>query len=432
MASTGHGSTARTSESGSRAPAGDGGLGRHFGRLWAASTVSGLGDGVTQVAGALAVAALTRDPLEVSGLVVVQQLPLTLFALPGGVLVDRLDRRRLMATVCLVRAAALAVAGVAMVTGRAALPALYAAFFVVGCAGLLFENASVALLPSIVDGSQLDRANGRLRAAAVVTQQLAAKPLGGLLFTLAAWAPFLVEPPALLVAAGLIAGLPPGTGAAPPTGPAPAFHVAIRAGVRWLARHTLLRTLSITVGLSNLGLGATFSILVLVARQRLGLGPIGYATLLTAGAAGGIAGGLAAARITATLGAGTVLRAGLLVELLVHLCLALTHSAITATVMLALLSLHLVVFSTIGASLRQTLVPAAVLGRVHSAYRLVTNGGMFLGSVLGGVLGRYAGLTAPFWFAVACVATLIPLCWRVLTNDRIRAARADALAGSEG
>jgi predicted MFS family arabinose efflux permease len=93
---------------------------------------------------------------------------------------------------------------------------------------------------------------------------------------------------------------------------------------------------------------------------------------------------------------------------------------------MALLSLHLVAFSTICASLRQALVPTDLLGRVHSAYRLVTNSGMFLGSVLGGVLGRYLGLTAPFWFGLVCVAILTTFAWRALNNHSIQAARTNA------
>ncbi|MFI0407542.1 MFS transporter [Actinomadura sp. 3N508] len=402
-------------------------LGRPFAKLWAASTLSGLGDGTTQIAAALLAASLTRDPVQIAGLMIAHQLPLMLFALPGGALVDRLDHRRVMVAACLARAAALGLLAAATAAGHASLPLLYATFFTVGCVGLLFENASVALLPSLVDTAQLERANGRLQAAAVLSQQLLARPLGGVLFAMAAWAPFTVDALALLTAAILISALP--TRAAQrslsaSTGPShTSIHGAICEGLGWLARHRLLRTMSVTVGLSNLGLGAVFSIAVLIARERLGVGPAGYGFLLTAGAVGGVIGGLTAGRITGLLGTGTTLRAGLIVEMVVHLGLALTHSAIIAGGLFAVLSLHLVVFSTIGASLRQQIVPAHLLGRVHSAYRLVTNCGMFLGAILGGVLAHRFGLTAPFWLGLACTATLTAAAWRTLSDHAIRTAR---------
>ncbi|MFI0486127.1 MFS transporter [Actinomadura sp. 9N215] len=405
-------------------------LGRPFVKLWAASTLSGLGDGTTQIAAALLAASLTRDPVQIAGLMIAHQLPLMLFALPGGALVDRLDRRRVMIAACLVRAAALGLLAAATAAGHASLPLLYATFFTVGCVGLLFENASIALLPFIIDTTQLERANGRLQAATVLSQQLLAKPLGGVLFAMAAWAPFTLDTLALLAAAILISALPtraPHRSLSASTSPShTTFHGAIRQGLGWLAHHRLLRTMSVTVGLSNLGLGAVFSIAVLIARERLGVGPVGYGFLLTAGAVGGVIGGLTAGRIIALLGTGTTLRTGLIIEMLVHLGLALTHSAIVAGGLFALLSLHLIVFSTIGASLRQQIVPARLLGRVHSAYRLVTNSGMFLGSVLGGVLAHHFGLTAPFWLGLACTATLTASAWRTLSNRAVQTARAHA------
>ena len=75
------------------------GLGPEYRKLWAASAVSNLGDGITLVAGPLLAASLTRDPALVAGLTFAQRLPWLLFSLLSGALVDRLDRRRLMAAV---------------------------------------------------------------------------------------------------------------------------------------------------------------------------------------------------------------------------------------------------------------------------------------------------------------------------------------------
>ena len=131
-----------------------------------------------------------------------------------------------------------------------------------------------------------------------------------------------------------------------------------------------------TAGISNIGLGAVFAVFVLVARVRLGTGPLGYGLLLAASAIGGIAGGQLADRAVAAVGPGGVLRAEMIVEILTYLGFALTRSAIIAAVLLALLGMHLVMFSAVSASLRQSLAPAAMLGRVHGAYRVVSNGGM--------------------------------------------------------
>jgi MFS family permease len=400
--------------------------GRGFGKLWAAAAVSGLGDGVTQIAGPLLAVSITRSPALVAGLMVAQQLPWMLFALPSGAMVDRADRRLAMAAASVARAAALAVLGVMVVTGHASMPLLYVIFFAVGCAGLVFENASTAVLPALAGRAGLERANGRLQSATTLARSLIAQPLGAWLFALAAWVPFLLDAGGLMLVAALAATLPALVNAPCAGRPRVTLRAAMRDGVRWLLGHRLLRTLAVTVAVSNVGLGAVFAVLVLVARVRLGVGPLGYGILLASSAVGGIVGGLLADRVIAAIGAGWVLRAEMIVEILSYLGLAVTHSAVAAGVLLALLGMHLVMFSTVSASLRQSLAPPDMLGRVHGAYRAASNGGLFVGAALGGVLGSCLGLTAPFLLGFVSMAAVSAVVWPTISNREIQAARAAA------
>jgi MFS family permease len=398
-------------------------LGRGFGKLWTAATVSGLGDGVTQIAGPLLAVSITRSPAQVAGLMVAQQLPWLLFALPSGAMVDRADRRLAMASASGARAVALGALGVMVLTGHAGMPLLYVTFFAVGCAGLVFENASTAVLPALVERSGLERANGRLQSAATLARSLVAQPLGAWLFALAAWVPFLLDATGLVLVAALAAALPAVVNAAPDQGSRPTLRASMQEGVRWLWGNRLLRTLALTVAVSDVGLGAVFSVLILVSRVRLGLGPLGYGLLLGTSAIGGIAGGLLAERAVAAIGAGWVLRAEMIVEVLTYLGLALTRSAIIAGVLLALLGMHLVMFSTVSASLRQSLAPADMLGRVHGAYRVASNGGLLAGAVLGGLLSTHFGLTAPFVLGFTVLTPMVAVAWGTLNNRDIRTAR---------
>jgi MFS family permease len=402
-------------------------LGREFGKLRTAATVSGLGDGVTQIAGPLLAVSITRSPAQVAGLMVAQQLPWMLFALPTGALVDRADRRLAMASVSVARAAALGALAVLVFLGQASMPLLYVIFFVVGCAGVVFDNASTAVLPALVGRSGLERANGRLQSATTLARSLVAQPLGAWLFALAAWVPFLLDAGGLILVAALAAALPALVNAAPARGTGPPLRAAMQEGVRWLLGNRLLRTLAVAVGISNIGLGAVFAVLVLVARERLGVGPLGYGLLLAASAIGGITGGLLADRAVATIGPGWVLRLEMAVEILSYLGLALTRSAVVAGVLLALLGLHLVMFSTVSASLRQSLAPPGMLGRVHGAYRMVSNGGMLAGAALGGLLSTYFGLTAPFLLGFTAMTAVSVAVWGTLNNRDLRAARQSQL-----
>ena len=186
----------------------------------------------------------------------------------------------------------------------------------------------------------------------------------------------------------------------------------MREGLTWLAGHRPLRGLALAVALSNLGLGALFSVFVLFARVRLGTGPIGYGLLLAGMAAGGLAGGLAAGRVTSAIGAGTALRVDLAVEALTYAGLLLTRDPVVAGALLAFLSTNLAVFSSVGATLRQSLAPPGMLGRVQGAYRAISSTGLLAGAALGSLLTSVVGLTAPLWLGLAAITMVIALAWR--------------------
>jgi hypothetical protein len=161
-------------------------------KLWTATAVSNLGDGVALIAAPLLAASLTRDPVQVAGLAFAQRLPWLLFALLSGALVDRLDRRQVMSTVNFVRTALLGSLGVAVLGGWASIALLYVVFFLLGTAETLFDTASQTILPEVVRKDDLETANGRLYAAELITNNFAGPPLGGFLFGVIAAVPFLI------------------------------------------------------------------------------------------------------------------------------------------------------------------------------------------------------------------------------------------------
>jgi MFS family permease len=166
-----------------------------------------LGDGVTLVAGPLLAASLTRDPLLVGGLTFAQRVPWPLFPLISGALVDRLDRRRVMGYTDAARTALIGALGVPVLLGWANLPLMYGIFFLMGTLETLFDNASQATIPALVSRDRLERANSRLYAAEIVSNELAGPPLGGFLFGVAVAAPFFLDAGTFAAAAALILAL---------------------------------------------------------------------------------------------------------------------------------------------------------------------------------------------------------------------------------
>ncbi|WP_282204336.1 MFS transporter [Kitasatospora fiedleri] len=131
------------------------GLGRGFASLWSAAAVSALGDGIVAAAAPLLVTSLTREPVLVGLAVFVQQVPWLLLAPVSGVLVDRVDRRRLAVAANAARAALTAVLALAVYADTVSLPLVYAMGLLLGGCAALGDNASSALLPAVVGSADL-------------------------------------------------------------------------------------------------------------------------------------------------------------------------------------------------------------------------------------------------------------------------------------
>ena len=401
-------------------------LGADFWKLWTASAATNLGDGITMVAGPLLVASITRSPAAVAGAVFAQQLPWLLFALISGAWADRLDRRRLVVTVNLLRAAALAALSAAVAFDVVTVPLVLTVFFLLGTGETLADTASSAFVPLIVPAASRPRANSLMYANFNVVNQFAAKPVGGWLFVVAAAVPFAVNAVTFAVSAVLVATIrvvSPATSAVSVA--RPRLWAEIGAGVRWLWRHRLLRTLAVTMAVGNIVFCAAFAIFVLYAYQRLGLTEIGYGVLLVAFAVGGLLGTLVAPTLIGRLDASPLLRAGLLIEVALHATLAATRSPYAAAAMIVIFGVHTTVWGVVVTTIRQRDVPAAMFGRVTSVYSFLDLGGAALGSLLGGAVATAYGLTATYWTAAVAMALVAVVAWRPLRLATLRTPEPD-------
>ncbi|MGP5220759.1 MFS transporter [Arthrobacter rhombi] len=385
------------------------GMGRGFGVLWAANSLSNLADGLAFVSMPLLAASMTNDPRLVAGLATLYALVRLTVALPIGVWVDRVSRRTLIVTANLLRAAALLGLAFTIQFTVPSLLVLYATMAVVGALESLADNAAVAILPSLVDRKYLDQANGRIVAVQLIADEFAGPPFGGFLFAVAASGPVFAMG-GLWGVAGLIALALPirrASGRAGPEQKAPrrSVYAEAREGIGWLVRHRVVGSLALIGGLASVGYMLPFSILVLFAEQRLGLDGAGYGLLLAFSAFGGLVGSFVASRLRMAIGYRWTILASLALGALTLAGLALTTEPIVAGVLLALYILHAVVWGICSVSLRQRLVPDELLGRVGGAGRVLGLLGLAIGSALGGILGAISLATA-----VAAGAVVFVLC----------------------
>jgi MFS family permease len=385
-------------------------LGRSFRYLLAASSVDNAGDGIVISAGPLLVASLTHDAFLVSLALFAETAPFLVFGLFGGVAADRFDRRRMVIVANLVRVALFTFLVAAIVTGVVSIGLVLVVLFAIGTAEVMADSASSTLLPSLVDRSDLGIANARSSASMLLTNQLLFPPVGAFLFAVDRSVPFATNAVCVLAGAILISRV------VTPVREARSRDSSVVSdlgeGIRWLLAHPPMRTLTLTILTFNVTYGAAWSVLVLYATQRLGMNEVGFGLITTAIAVGGVVGTAMYGRLERRFRLGDIMRVGLVIETVTHLVLALTTSPVVALGMLVIFGAHAFVWGTTSNVVRQRSVPDEVLGRVSGVYRVAIQGGIVIGTPIGGLIAAAFGITGPFWFAFVGSALLVAVLWR--------------------
>ena len=389
-------------------------MGTAFRWLVASSWIGNLGDGIALAAGPLLVASQTQDPFIVASAAFLQRLPWLLFGLHAGVLADRLDRRRLVMAVNLLRAAVLAVLSAVVISGQVSIAVVLAAMLMLGTAEVFADTAGGTLLPMVVAGEHLGIGNARLMAGFLTGNQLVGPALGAALFAAGMALPFLTQALCVVLAAVLVGRMR----LAPLDRPRTSSRVGrdILEGLRWTWGNAAVRTLTLTIVAFNVTFGAAFAVFVLYATQRLGLDAVGFGLLTTAAAVGGIAGTASYDWLERHASLANIMRGGLLIETFTHLGLALTTAGWVAMAIMVVFGAHAFVWGTTASTVRMRAVPMALQGRVAGLYSIGVFGGILVGQALGGVLASAWGVTAPFWFAFVGSAVILALIWRELAN----------------
>ncbi len=389
-------------------------MGTPFRWLVASSWVSNLGDGISIAAGPLLIASQTSDPLLVAMAGLLQGLPWLLFGLFAGVLADRVDRRRLVIAVDLVRAAVLAVLTATVITGAVNVPVVLVTMFVLGTAEVFADTTTGTLLPMVVAKRDLGIGNARISTGSLTMNNLVGPAVGAGLFAAGMAWPFLVQTVCIALGALLISRM------VVPRLEQPATRSHIRRdigeGFRWTWGNKAVRTLTLTIVTFNVTYGAAWSVLVLYATDVLDLGAVGFGLLSTVGALGGLAGTASYDWLERHASLASIMRVGLLVETFTHLGLALTTTGWVAMAIMFVFGAHAFIWGTTSRTVRMRAVPMELQGRVGSLYAIGVFGGIVAGQALGGLIARIWGITGPFWFAFVGSAILLALIWRELAH----------------
>ncbi len=430
-------------------------LGASYWKLWTATAISNLGDGVSMVAYPWLASAVTRSPLLIAAAGFASRLPWLVFTLHAGVITDRFDRRKLIVGMDFLRGVLTVFVGTVVFLNRSTFPSLneltkmsdlktnwpiyitlLVTAFLFGLAEVLRDNSAQTLMPSVVDTENLEVANGRMWSAESLTNSFIGPPLGSLLIGIAIFLPFYFDAGSFFFAVALIATL---KGSFKPVAKVEPkakinFKAEIKEGFVWLWAHPLLRPMAIILGSMN-GLGTMVgAAYILFAQEVLHTSVFIFAVLGTAGAIGGTLGGLLAPKVSAKLGSGPSLWLALAAAPLGSLFIGLTSSWQVVWAVTVVESFVAILWNTITVSLRQSIIPSHLLGRVNSVYRFFAWGSIPIGMFIGGGLvtlmehfvSRESALRSPYLISVALGLLLWLLAAPRLTTAKIETARASA------
>ena len=403
-----------------------------FRRLWAALSVSLVGTEVTALALPLiAAATLDVSPWQMGLLAAAGQAPFVLVSLPAGVWADRVRRRPILVGTDLGSAALLLSVPLAAAFGTLGLAQLCAVAFGVGTMAVLGEVAHYAYTPSLVGRADLVDGNTKFQ----VSHSAAASGgpgVGGLLIqAVGAPAAVLLDAVSFVVSALLVRGIRrPEPRPVPPAATA-TLAGQIRDGLRALVGHPLLRPIVVSSVLATTCLNAGVALYVLYATRELGLGPATIGLVFALGGVCAIPGALLAPWAGRVFGVGPVIIGGWTLAALAGLLVPLATGPTVAVV--ATLALARALEGATGTvanihqwTLRQTVTPDALQGRVTASHRFVVYGAGAVGALLGGVLGSAVGVrTALAVFAIGAVVAPLSAVFSPLRGLREQPAGAD-------
>jgi MFS family permease len=437
-----------------QAPPASAKLGANYHKLFISTVISNVGDGMSLIGYPWLASAITRNPVLISSVALVQRLPWLVFTLPAGVITDRVDRKRAMVVADFTRFLLTLFVAFAVLHRQAHLPGpdhlanvhgtdagLYLVLIVstllLGTGEVLRDNCGQTFMPSIVRAEQLEKANGRMWSAESIANTFVGPPLGSLLLIAAFSLPFFFDAASFFAAAALVA-LIPGTFRAE----RPDDHVQapwkseLAEGFRWLWANELLRSMAIILGLMNMASMLSGSVLVLFAQEVLKIGPFLFTIMGFGLAAGAAIGSNTAPWLSRKLGSGTCLAITLGSSAVVSFVVGVASWWPMVMVAYAVGTTLGSTWNVITVSLRQTIIPPHLLGRVNSVYRFFAWGMMPIGAALGGVtvtvvshwVNRPFALRSAFFVDAAIYAVLFVIGRSKLTTAKLEAARAAATA----
>ncbi|MEY2628805.1 MAG: hypothetical protein RL066_621 [Actinomycetota bacterium] len=384
-------------------------MGPAFNRMWAASIVSNLADGVLGAAAPLLAIALTDNTVLISSLGAMVMLPWLLFAIPIGALVDRLDRRFILAGSNSIRALIVGCVALGVATHHVTIYWLILASFIIGICEVAADTTSQSLIPQVLQKENFEKGNSRLSISETVVQGFIGSPLSGALYAIAIYLPFFFNSFGYFVASALAISIPikylQDVRKESLDHQNRNFINDMKFGIQYLYNHKVLRRIVLTTSVIGVCYSMGTATMVLFLVKELDLPKPLFGVILTIQGLGAIAGSIIAPKASKKFGRSNMMTFGIFFSSLVLLAQGFSPNIYIFVALATFGAFTISQWNILLMATYQTIIPNDLYGRIHGTRRTIVWGMMPFGSLIGGVLAHYS-LRLPMYVG-GLIATVI-------------------------
>jgi len=394
-------------------------MGPAFNRMWAASIISNLSDGILIAAAPLLAITLTDSTVLISAIGAMVMLPWLLFAIPIGVMVDRVDRRFILAGANATRSAVVGLLALLIATHHVTIYWLLFASFVIGVCEVAADTTSQSLIPQILEEKNFEKGNSRLQISETVIQGFVGAPISGFIYAIAIALPFFINSLGLAVAASLALSIPikylQDVRKDDVEKEKKKFVADMKFGIRYLYNEKVLRRLVVTTASIGVCYSMGTATMVLFIIKELELPKQLFGVILTIQSLGAISGAFMAPRLSKKFGRSTVMTFGITSSSAVLLINGFAPNIYFYVALATFGAFAVSQWNILLMATYQTVIPTELYGRIHGTRRTLVWGLSPLGSLLGGVLAHYS-LRLPMFVGGAIASAIAFLSIGFLIN----------------
>ena len=368
-------------------------LGPAFNRLFSASVISNLADGLLAIAAPLLAITLTKDPVLISMMSALVMLPWLLFAIPIGLIVDRVDKRLLITCTNSLRFIISGLLALAISTDFITIYWLFLAAFLIGICEVASDTAAQSLIPVILEKKHYEHANSRISTAETVIQNFIGAPLSGFLYAIAIVLPFALNSLGFLVAAVFVFLIPAHLVAhnreiQVADDEKITFISEIKFGLSYLWNDEKLKFMVIFGTSTAFFFSLATSTTILFITETLKMDPKFFGVFMAISGTGAVVASLVTPAISKKLGRGNVLSYAIIAASVTILLQGLSSNIWIFTIIGFISAFVITNWNILLMSSYQVLIPPHLYGRIHGARRTFIWGVMPIGAFCGGVIAR--------------------------------------------